>query len=60
MRMTNNDNEVERHIYIYIQMYAFVLPVLLFNAGAWGVCESVIKRIEVFHRKLLRRVLGVR
>ncbi len=39
---------------------AFVLPVLLFNAGAWGVCESVIKKIEVFHRKQLRRVLGVR
>jgi hypothetical protein len=38
---------------------AFVLPVLLFNAGGWGVCESVIKRIEVFHRKQLRRVLGV-
>ena len=39
---------------------AFVLHVLLFNAGAWGVCESVIKKIEVFHRKQLLRVLGVR
>ncbi len=39
---------------------SFVLPDLLFNAGAWGVCESVIKKIEVFHRKQLRRVLGVR
>jgi hypothetical protein len=39
---------------------AFILPVLLFKAGAWGVCKSVIKKIEVFHRKQLRRVLGVR
>ncbi len=37
---------------------AFILPVLLFNASAWGVCESVIKKIEVFHRKQLRRVLA--
>ncbi len=39
---------------------AFVLPVLLFNASAWGVCESVIKKIKVFYRKQLRHVLGVR
>jgi hypothetical protein len=32
----------------------------LFNAGARGACESVIKKIEMFHPKQSRRVLGVR
>jgi hypothetical protein len=35
----------------------FVVPVLFFKAGAWRVCERVIKKIEMFHRKQLRRVL---
>ena len=39
---------------------AFILPVLLFNAGAWGVCERVIQKVELFYRKQLRRVLGVK
>ncbi len=38
--------------------FIFKLPALLLNAGAWR--SSVIKNIEVFHRKQWRRVLGVR
>ena len=39
---------------------AFVLPVLLYNCGTWGVTEAVIEKLEVFHRRQLREVLGVR
>ena len=39
---------------------AFILPVLLYNCGTWGATEAVIKRLEIFHRRQLRDVLGVR
>lgn len=38
---------------------AFVLPVLLYNASTWGICQRVINKIEVVHRKHLRRVMGI-
>ena len=39
---------------------AFVLPVLLYNCGTWGVTEGVMDKLEVFHRRQLREVLGVK
>ncbi len=41
---------------------AFVLPVLLYNAGTWGLSESSVQKLEVYHRANLRnfKVLGVR
>jgi hypothetical protein len=39
---------------------AFVVPVLLYNAGTWGLCESSVRKLEVYHRAQLRKVLGVR
>jgi hypothetical protein len=39
---------------------AFVLPVLLYNCGTWGVTGGVIEKLEVFHRRQLREVLGVK
>ena len=39
---------------------ALVLPVLLYNCGTWGVTDAIMKDIEVFHRRQLREVLGVR
>ena len=39
---------------------ALVLPVLLYNCGIWGVTDAIMNKIEVFHRKQLREVLGVR
>jgi hypothetical protein len=38
---------------------ALVLPVLLYNAGTWGVCQQLVQKLEVAHRHHLRRVLGV-
>ena len=39
---------------------ALVLPVLLYNCGTWGVSDATIEKVEVFHRRQLREVLGVR
>jgi hypothetical protein len=39
---------------------ALVLPVLLYNCGTWGVTEATMHKLEVFHRRQLREVLGVR
>ena len=39
---------------------ALVLPVLLYNCGTWGVTDAVIDKLEVFHRRQLREVLGVK
>ena len=39
---------------------ALVLPVLLYNCGTWGVTDAVMDKLEVFHRRQLREVLGVR
>ena len=39
---------------------ALVVPVLLYNCGTWGVTGGVIEKLEVFHRRQLREVLGVR
>ena len=33
---------------------------LLYNCGTWGVTGGVIDKLEVFHRRQLREVLGVR
>ena len=39
---------------------ALVLPVLLYNCGFWGVTDAAMDKLEVFHRRQLREVLGVR
>ena len=39
---------------------ALVLPVLLYNCGKKGVTGGVIEKLEVFHRRQLREVLGVK
>ena len=39
---------------------ALVLPVLLYNCGTWGVTEAVLDKLEVFHRRQLRDILGVK
>ena len=39
---------------------ALVLPVLLYNCATWGVAENIIDKLEVYHRRHLREVLGVK
>lgn len=37
-----------------------VKPVLLYNAGTWGITKTEEKNFDAFHRKQLRIVLGVK
>ena len=37
-----------------------MLPVLLYNCRPWGVTGGVIEKLEVFHRRQLREVLGIK
>ena len=39
---------------------ALVLPVLLYNCATWGVTDAVMEKLEAFHRRHLREVIGVR
>ncbi|KAI8514759.1 E3 ubiquitin-protein ligase ubr1 [Branchiostoma belcheri] len=38
--------------------HVYVLPVLLYNAGTWGLTEQVASKIDRWHRKQLRRLAG--
>ncbi len=38
---------------------AYVLPILLYNCGTWGLTTSCMSKLESFHRKHLRLILGI-
>ena len=40
--------------------YAFVLPVLTYNMGTWGLTKAELTRLDAHHRRHLRQILGVR
>ena len=43
-----------------IRLYkAYVLPVLTYNIGTWGITQSEANRLDAFHRKQLRFLIGV-
>jgi len=43
-----------------IRLYnAFVIPVLTYNAGTWGASAAALASLDSFHRKQLRRLLGI-
>ena len=39
---------------------AFILPILLYNSGTWGLTPVQMRNIDTFHRRQLRIVIGVR
>lgn len=43
------------HTYI-----ALVQSVLLYNASTWGLRQDVLNKLDTFHRKHLRRIVGIR
>eukprot|EP00117_Sycon_ciliatum_P021388 scpid32601/ scgid1959/ Probable RNA-directed DNA polymerase from transposon BS; Reverse transcriptase len=44
-----------------VKLYnAFITPILLYNCSTWGVPSNVIKRLEAFHRRQLRTVVGIK
>lgn len=43
-----------------IRLYnAFVLPVLLYNSGTWGLTQQAEESLDSFHRNQLRSLLGI-
>ena len=38
---------------------AYVRPVLLYNSGTWGITDAACIKLDTFHRRQLRRVLGI-
>ena len=38
---------------------AVVLSSLLYGSESWAILDSQVKRLEVFHRKCLRQILGI-
>ena len=44
-----------------IHLYrSLVKSVLLYNSATWGVTKSDVQKLDSFHRKQLRKVLGIR
>ena len=35
-------------------------PILLYNCGTWGILKSELTKLDAFHRKHLKRILGIR
>nr|CCA23568.1 endonucleasereverse transcriptase putative [Albugo laibachii Nc14] len=43
-----------------VRLYnAYVLPILLYNCGTWGLTDRDIGSLEAYHRRHLRRVLRI-
>ena len=39
---------------------AFVLPVLTYNMGTWGLTKTELNRLDAHHRRQLRQIIGIR
>ena len=39
---------------------AFIVPVLTYNMGTWGLTPTEWARFDSFHRRQLRQVIGIR
>ena len=39
---------------------AFVLPVLTYNMGTWGLTKTELSRLDTHHRRHLRQIIGIR
>ena len=44
-----------------LRLYAsFVIPVLTYNMGTWGLTQADLVRIDTYHRRHLRQIICVR
>ena len=39
---------------------SLVKPILLYNCGTWGVTKTEEEKLDAYHRKQLKRILGIR
>ena len=47
-------------LHLRLRLYAsFVIPVLTYNMGTWGLTQADLVRIDTYHRRHLRQVIGV-
>ena len=38
---------------------SFVVPVLIYNMGTWGITEAELERLDAYHRRHLRQIIGI-
>ena len=38
---------------------AYILPILLYNCGTWSLTKTSNEKLDAFHRRLVRRIIGV-
>ena len=44
-----------------VRLYcAFILPVLIYNSGTWGLTQRAEQSLDSFHRRQLRTLLGIK
>ena len=39
---------------------SFVVPVLVYNMGTWGLTKAELDRLYAYHRRHLRQIIGIR
>ena len=48
-------------LHLRLRLYpAFVLPVLTYNMGTWGLTKTELDRLDAHHRRHLRQIIGIR
>ena len=48
-------------LHLRLRLYsAFVLPVLTYNMGTWGLTKTELSRLDAHHRRHLRQIIGIR
>lgn len=55
--LTRKSIRLRKRITIY---NSFVLPMLCYNCGTWGLTKAETQRLVTFHRRQLRQILGIR
>ena len=38
---------------------SFVVPVLVYNMGTWGLTKTELERLDAYHRRHLRQIIGI-
>ena len=38
---------------------SFVVPVLIYNMGTWGLTKAELERLDAYHRRHLRQIIGI-
>ena len=52
-----------KYVKLHTRLHAYtalVQSVLLYNAGTWGLTQNLARKLDVVHRKHLRRIVGIK